>query len=358
MLIKGRNSTPALFGIDFGSSTIKGMLLTKQGEGYSVEAIASEAMPEGAWVDHQIGAPDDIVAALERLRGKLPGKIRRVATAVSGNQVITKVIQLDNGLSELELESQVELEAEKNIPFPIDEISLDFEVLGENPNDSRRDDVLLSAARSEMVNTLAEVLSEAHFQAQVVDVQSHALGRAWQFQLSYQQDPLAQEGVVALIDIGERTMNFAVLTKGEVIYNREQNFGGEQFALQAAPLAQMKPDEANQAWQTLTLSEEVLQMAYPQYVQSLAQQIKRQLSLFISSSGYKNVDAIAISGGVSLDGEIVTQLKGELDLPLIVACPFECMPLSASIQGRNMYLEEGAKYMTALGLALRSFDHV
>ncbi|WP_055732941.1 type IV pilus assembly protein PilM [Agarivorans gilvus] len=353
----GKKSSTALLGIDFGSSTIKGLLLSKSSKGLKVEAVAEVDTPTGALVDNQVVSPEEITESLRELKRKLPSRNRQVATAVAGSHVITKVIYMDSSLSALELETQVELEAENSIPFPIDEISLDFEVLGVNESEPTRNNVLLSAARTEAVSIRAEVLANADFEAKIVDVESHALGRAWNYLLHQQDEEFDPQKVIALVDIGETTLNFAILNKGEVVYNRAQNFGGAQYTQQIASFYSLSVEEAKEMKVSGRLPENYEIDVFAQFVNGVIQNVRRQISLFLSSSGYKTIDAIALSGGSALSDELVFQMQSDLEMPVLKAQPFHDCAVDRSID-REKLRHEGGKYMVALGLALRSFDNV
>ncbi|WP_220720180.1 type IV pilus assembly protein PilM [Agarivorans litoreus] len=353
----GKKTSTALLGIDFGSSTIKGLLLSRSSKGLKVESVAEVETPVGALVDNQVVSPEEITESLRELKRKLSSRSRQVATAVAGSHVITKVIYMDSSLSELELETQVELEAENSIPFPIDEISLDFEVLGVNESEPNRNNVLLSAARTEAVSIRAEVLANADFEAKIVDVESHALGRAWNFVLSQREDDPTENKIIGLVDIGETTLNFAILDKGEVVYNRAQNFGGAQYTQQIASFYSLSIEEAKEMKVSGRLPENYEIDVFAQFVSGVIQNVRRQVSLFLSSSGYKSLDAIAVSGGSALSDELVFQMQTDLEMPVIKAQPFnECL-FDRGID-RERLRQEGGKYMVALGLALRSFDNV
>ncbi|WP_432454732.1 MULTISPECIES: type IV pilus assembly protein PilM [unclassified Agarivorans] len=353
----GKKTSAALLGIDFGSATIKGLLLSKSAQGFKVEAVAEVVTPTGALVDNQVVSPEEITASLRELKRKFPSRNRQVATAVAGSHVITKIIYMDNSLSDLELETQVELEAENSIPFPIDEISLDFEVLGSNESDANRNNVLLSAARTEAVSIRAEVLANADFEAKIVDVESHALGRAWHYLLHHQEDEFDDSKIIGLVDIGESTLNFAILNKGEVVYNRAQNFGGAQYTQQIASFYSLSLEEAKEMKISGRLPENYEIDVFAQFVSGVIQNVRRQVSLFLSSSGYKSLDALGVSGGSALSDELVLQMQNDLELPVIKAEPFNHCQFDRSVDPDGLR-RDGGKYMVALGLALRGFDNV
>ena len=175
LLSKG--SLLSLAGIDFGSQTIKAVTLSGRPGKVHLESVAEIPMPKGTLVDYQLQDIERVGQSLKSLKRLIQGDCQLVATAVTGSNVITKVIQVDANINENELENQVHLEAEQLIPFPLDEVSLDFEILGLTADESRQE-VLLSAARTESVNGRVSGLVEAEMKTMVGDAGANALGRA------------------------------------------------------------------------------------------------------------------------------------------------------------------------------------
>ncbi len=260
--------------------------------------------------------------------------------------MITKVIQVDAALGEKELENQVQLEAEQLIPFPLDEVSLDFEILGK-VNDQERREVLLSAARTESVSGRVTALAEADMTTKVVDVGAHALGRAVLACLPELQE---WEKPVGVIDIGASAMTFAALVKGEVIYSRLQNFGGDQYSQALASFYNLSLDDAEQAkLQGKLPVDHELDVLLP-HMNALLQQVRRNVQLFCSSSGHRELSRLVLTGGGSLLPGLAAQVGSELNCEVLHPDPFA---LFGKPKGEGAV--HGAKFMTALGLALRSF---
>ena len=217
-----------MVGIDIGSHSIKAVLLSETETGLRLEALAIEPMPKGAMSERNIQDIEAIGNVIIKLKRKLPKSLKFASVAVSGQTVITKVIFMDVSLSDAELESQIEIEADSLIPYPLDEVSLDFEKLSINSADPSKINVLLSAARTESVEARVGALSAANLTAKVVDVESYALSRA--MDVYYQQLPSdAYDKTVAVVDIGAVLTLVSVVQSGETIYTRDQVFGGDQY---------------------------------------------------------------------------------------------------------------------------------
>jgi type IV pilus assembly protein PilM len=222
-----KKKTSLMVGIDIGSHTVKAVLLNQGSDGYILEDIAIEPMPRGAVIDREIQDIEAVGKVIAKIRKKISSAVTQAAAAVSGQTVITKVIYMDVTLSEDELASQIEIEADSLIPYPLDEVSLDFESLDVNESDPTKINILLSAARTESVEARVSTLEAGGFQTKVIDVESYAVSRAYDLSLSMLPDD-ANDKTVAIVDIGATMTLFSVTDGGKHIYSRDQIFGGEQ----------------------------------------------------------------------------------------------------------------------------------
>ena len=343
-----KGSLLPLAGIDFGSQSIKAVTLSGRPDKLHIDSVVDTPTPKGSMVDYQLQDIERVIQSLKNLKHQIAGRSDYAATAVTGSNVITKIIQVDASLSDKELENQIQVEAEQIIPFPLDEVSLDFEVLANTRNGSERQSVLLSAARTESVSGRVSALADAGITVKVVDVGAHALGRAV---VACVPELEQIELPVGLLDIGASAMTFVVLVKGEVIYSRLQNFGGDQYSQAIASFYGMTLDEAEQAKIKCILPvDHELDVLMP-HINLLLQQIRRNIQLFCSSSGYREISQLVLTGGGSLLPGLVVQVKNEVNCDVLHPDMFALFgkPKGASD------LAHGAKYMTAFGLALRSF---
>lgn len=345
LLSKG--SLVSLAGIDFGSQTIKAVTISGRPGKVHLGSVAEIPMPRGTLVDYQLQDIERVSQSLKSLKRLVQGDCQNVATAVTGSNVITKIIQVDTNINESELENQVHLEAEQLIPFPLDEVSLDFEILG-MAGDNGRQEVLLSAARTESVSGRVSALTEAGMTTMVVDVGAHALGRAV---LACLPDLQTSEKPVGIVDIGASALTFAALLRGQIIYSRLQNFGGDQYSQALASFYSMSMEEAELAKLQGSLpADHEVDVLLP-HLSTLVLQIRRNVQLFCSSSGNKELSRLVLTGGGSLLPGLTGQIGSELNCEVLHPDPFA---LFGKPQGEGG-LTHGAKYMTALGLALRSF---
>jgi len=343
-----------LLGVAISTTSVKLIELSRTSRRYQVEAYAIEPLPTGAVVEKSIADTQVVGEALRRALRKSKSALRTVATAVAGSAVITKTIEMDAGLSDDELESQLKIEADQYIPFPIDEVALDFEVQGISARNQSQVDVLLAACRRESVENLEATLDIAGLKAEVVDIEAYALERACVL-LSSQLGKDWQQQVVALVDLGATITTLSVLHKGRIIYSREQLFGGQQLTDEIQRRYGLSEVEAEYAKKKGGLPDDYQSDVLQSFKESVASQVSRSLQFFFASGQFHSVDCIVLSGGsasiVGLAG-LIQQKVGARTLP---ANPFAEMTLSSKVEAAAL-ASEASSLMTACGLAMRSFD--
>ncbi|MFC3034131.1 pilus assembly protein PilM [Pseudoalteromonas fenneropenaei] len=349
-----RKQDAIMVGIDIGSHCVKAVLLAKTNSGYRLDAVAIEPIPKGAMVERAIQDIEAIGRVVAKVRKRIPKSVNYAAVAVSGQTVITKVIFMDVSLTDAELESQIAIEADSLIPYPLDEVSLDFEKLAVNEADPSKMNVLLSAARTESVEARAGALEEAGLKAKVVDVESYALGRA--LDVIYDQLPSdAYDKIVAVIDIGAVITLVSVIQSGKTLYTRDQVFGGEQYTNSIVAYYNKTYDEAELGKTTRDLPPNYTFEVLAPFQTALIQQIRRAVQMFMTTSGKDHVDYIVLTGGTaSIDG-LERLLVDELGIHTIVADPFADMEISPKVD-RTLLDRHRPQFAIATGLALRSFS--
>jgi len=349
-----KKKTSLLVGIDIGSHSVKAVLLNQGSEGYILEAMANEPMPRGAIIDREIQDIEAVGKVIAKLRKKITSSVTQAAAAVSGQTVITKVIYMDVALNEQELASQIEIEADSLIPYPLDEVSLDFESLDINESDPTKVNVLLSAARTESVEARVSALEAGGFETKVIDVESYAVSRSYDLSLSSLPDD-AQDKVVAIVDIGAVMTLFSVSDSGNNIYSRDQLFGGEQYTRSIVSYYNQSFEEAETAKVNGDLPPNYTFEVLAPFHTILVQQIRRAIQMFLTSSGKEKIDYLVVSGGCAMVEGIKDLLNDELGIYTVLANPFADMQISSGIDKTE--LEQGSsQYMVAAGLALRSFS--
>tara|TARA_B100002049_G_C16079782_1_gene376651 strand:+ start:70 stop:1116 length:1047 start_codon:yes stop_codon:yes gene_type:complete len=343
-----------MVGIDIGSHCIKAVLLQKTDAGLRLEALAIEPMPKGAISERSIQDIEAIGNVITKLKKKLPKSVQSAAVAVSGQTVITKVIFMDVSLTDAELESQIAIEADSLIPYPLDEVNIDFEKLSINEADPSKVNVLLSAARTESVEARVSALETANLKAKVVDVESYALSRA--MDIYYQQLPSdAFNKCVAVVDIGAVLMLVSVVQAGETIYTRDQVFGGDQYTNSIVSYYNKSFDEAEIGKTTGDLPPNYTFEVLAPFQTSLLQQVRRAVQMFLTTSGKDQVDYIVLTGGTAMIDGLDRLLIEELGIHTVVAEPFANIEIAPKID-RNVLQRHRTQFAIATGLALRSFS--
>ncbi|WP_095151765.1 pilus assembly protein PilM [Pseudomonas sp. Irchel s3b5] len=343
-----------LLGIDIGSTSVKLLELSRQGDRYRVEAYAIEPLPTGAVVEKNIAELEGVGLALARVLVKAKTGLKNVAVAVAGSAVITKTIDMQAGLSDDEMETRLKIEADQYIPYSLDEVAIDFDVQGASARNPERVNVLLAACRKEKVEVLEAALTLAGLTARVVDVEAYALERS--FGLLASGLAASGEGLtVALVDIGATMTTLSVLHCGRIIYSREQLFGGRQLNEEIQRRYGLSVEQADLAKKNGGLPSDYVNEVLQPFREALVQQVSRSLQLFFASGHSKTVDHILLAGGTASVPGLERLIEQQLNTPARIANPFSDMVLGGKVDGVAL-ANDAPALMIACGLALRSFD--
>jgi len=346
------SDTPALVALDISSSRVKLLELSGNPGRYQIKAYANEPLPPQAISDHQIVEPEAVAQVIKRAMERADSKVKHAAVAVTGSNVISKIIDMPATLSPDEIEQQIGFEADQYIPYPIDEVSLDFQIIGPSTHDPEMNSVLLAACRRDNVDARVAAVEMAGLKTHVVDVEAYALQNACQLLID-QLPPSVDEQTIAIADFGASITSINVLVDRETIYTREQNFGGKQLVEQIQRRYELDPEQAYAKLRKGDLDEEFLREVLPPFAESMAQQIDRSLQFFFSASTqHASVDQVILVGGCGLLPGIDDLVRGYLDIPTSVGNPLAGMQASASARRNNIESESSA-LMVATGLALR-----
>jgi type IV pilus assembly protein PilM len=348
-----RGAQAPLVGVDIGTSSVKLLQLAAAGSGYRVEAFAIEPLPEGAVSEGSIAEPEQVADAVKRALKRGDFKVKACAMAVTGSAVITKVINLPAELSEEDIEGQIEVEAGQYIPYPREEVSLDFEVLGPSPRNADLLEILLAASKTEHVDTRREVAELAGLTVKVIDVESYAIANA--FDLVRKRAGIDESETVGVLNIGSTVSTMIVLRANRTVYSREHGFGGHQlveecmrrYGMDAEQAAFLQRGEEPPAG----FEDEVLEP----FRQNVIQQISRALQFYSSSSDYSSISTLFMTGGGASIPGLAEAVGNEVGMSCEVADPLKDLRLSPRINARALEQARPA-LTTACGLALRGFD--
>ena len=353
-----RSKKQALLGLDISSTAVKLLELSmssgRSGTKYRVESYAVEPLPANAVVEKNIADIDAVGQAVLNVVKRASTKTRQASVAVSGSAVITKVITMSAALSDQDRENQIQLEADQYIPYPLEEVNIDFEVLGISEKNPEMVDVLLAASRSENVDDRVAALEIAGLTAAVVDVEAFAMENAFS-QIADQLPEYGDDQTVAIADIGATITTLNVLHNSKVIYTREQNFGGKQLTEEIQRRYGLSHQEAGMAKRQGGLPDNYVPEVLDPFKEAMAQQVSRSLQFFFSSSAYNTVDNIVLAGGCASIPGVDELIEEKIGTATIVANPFASMSVSSNVKPQSLS-NDASSLMIACGLALRSFD--
>ena len=343
-----------MLGIDISSSSVKLVELgqTRAGD-FILERCAIEPLERGWINDGNIEKFDEVVEAVQRVVKKSGSKTKNVALALPASAVITKKIILPGGLSDQELEMQVESEANQYIPFSLDEVSLDFCVVGPSSTSMGDVEVLIAASRKEKVSDRQGLAEAAGLKPVVMDVESYAsrmaAGRVIETLPNQGMDSL-----VALFEVGALTTSMQVIRNEDVLYERDQAFGGAQLTQLIVRQYGFSPDEAESKKRSGDLPEDYRAAVLDPFIESMAQEVARALQFFFTSTPHNKIDHILLAGGsASLPG-LTEAVTHHTSFACQVINPFDAMEMASTVHSRKI-AREAPSYLTATGLAMRRF---
>jgi type IV pilus assembly protein PilM len=346
---------PPLFGMDISSTAVKMVELADAGKGESrIERYAIEPLPREAVVDGNIANLEAVAEAVRRAWKKLGTRTKHVALALPTAAVITKKIIVQAGLREEDLEIQVESEANQYIPFSLEEVNLDFQVIGPSPANPEEVEVLIAASRKEKVVDRVAAAEAAGLRATVMDVESFAMQAA--FELLKQQLPNeGRDQNVAVVDIGANIMNITILRNDEAVYSREQAFGGNQLTQDIARQYSLSTEEAEAAKVSGGLPDAYESEVLRPFLENCAVEVQRAMQFFFTSTQYNSIEHILLSGGCSVLPGLDEAVSSKTRVNTLIANPFANMQVSPRLQLKRLIADAPA-LMIACGLAMRRFD--
>ena len=343
-----------MLGLDISSSSVKLVELGQDKTGALVlERCAIEPLERGWISDGNIEKFDEVAEAVRRVVRKSGTKTRNVAMALPPSAVITKKIILPGGMSDSELELQVEIEANQYIPFPLDEVSLDFCVVGPSANSAGDIEVLIAASRKEKVQDIQGLAEAAGLKPVIVDVESYASRLA----TSRLIESLPKKGVgsiVALFEVGALTTSMQVIRNDEVLYDRDQAFGGAQLTQLIVRQYGFSLEEAESKKRNGELPDDYESSVLNPFVESMVHEIGRALQFFFTSTPHNKVDCVMLAGGSAALPGLTAAVTKHTTFACSLVNPFEGMEIGDGVR-LNKMTREAPSYLTACGLALRRF---
>ena len=335
-------------GIDIGSSSVKLVQLREQKGTYSLVKVGILPLPAEAIVDNTLMDSSSIVETIRNLLKSLTVKATEAACSISGNAVIIRKIVLPAMTSE-ELEDQIQWEAEQYIPFDINDVNIDFQILAQDERDPSKMNVLLVASKKDIVNDYLTVFNETGLKLSVIDVDSFAVQNA--FEISYDVFP---EEVIALVNIGANIMNLNIVKGGASLFTRDVQMGGSVYTDEIQKQFGVSSEEAER----IKISGECPDLVRLQDIMSrlnetLALEMRRSLDFYNSTANEGKIGKVYLSGGAAKTAMLADAVGQRLSVPVEVLNPF--LKIKRDDKDFDLgYLREIAPLMTvAMGLATR-----
>lgn len=298
-----------VIGVDIGTHSIKLVELEGSTAKPRVVAWGVAPLPVGAFSENSIANAGLISEALNGLIIKSGARGENVAVSISSSHAITKILGMPSDISELEMEEQISIEALHFIPYPIDEVNIDFEVLGPSSINEQENDVLLVACRRSIVDDYIDLIEDSGLGLDYIDIDTYALERVYRSQNNLNAN---SDQPIALFDIGSSSSHLLVLDDNRVLYSRHQNFGAAQLIKLIRKEYGVSADEAEEILHSSQPPGDFLTAAQEPFVEMLRQEISRALQFFYSSSAFSNIDSVVLSGAcTSLNG-----LAGDLEVKM------------------------------------------
>ena len=344
-----------LLGLDITTSSVKLIELVAGGGQYRVESYAAEPTPANAINEKTIVDAEAVGEAIRRAVKRSGAKSKEVAIAISGDAAITKIIQMPRNLRGADLEAQVQLQADQYIPFPMDEVSYDFEVIGPSEKDAESIDVLLVATRTENVEQRQAAVNAAGLVARIVDVEAFALENACKL-MTHQMPDGGIDRTIAVADFGASSTTFSVLKNLRVVYTRDFAFGGQQLTEEIMRTYGLSMEEAGRAKKEGGLPGNYQAEVLDPFIDDMTQQVSRSLQFYLASgSGREQPEKLLICGGCANIPGVADVLTSRVGISAERGDPLGQMKISTRALAQGVK-KDATALLTACGLALRSFD--
>lgn len=349
-----RKKKPPLVGIDISSSAVKLLELSRSGDQYKVERYTVEPLSQNALAENAITDVEQVSRAVDRAVKRSGTKRRHAAVAVASSHVITKTITMPSGMREQELEQQIEMEADHYIPYPLEEVNLDFEVVGPSDVNPNEDDVIIAACRKEIVDDYIAVIEGPGLTPAVIDVDAFAMETAYSMITPH----LPGGGVgstVAVIDFGATTTHMNVMHNNRSVYTRDHAFGGKQLTEEIQRRYGLSYEEAGLAKKVGGLPDNYQTDILQPFMEAMCQETMRALQFFYSSTQFNSVDHILLAGGCAQIAGVDELVANRVGVPTATTNPFSDMTLTSRVKPQ-MLSSDAPSLMVACGLAARTFD--
>jgi type IV pilus assembly protein PilM len=347
----GLGKSKEVVGLDIGSSAVKAVELRPVGKGFKVTAFATEPVPPDSIVDGAIVDGTAVSDAIKRLFQNKAFKTKEVAASLSGNAVIVKKISLPI-MTPQELSESIHWEAEQYIPFDIQDVNLDYQVLDSGADGKGTMDVLLVAAKKEKIADYTGVISQAGRTPVVVDVDAFALQNA--YEMNYAPE---SGSVVVLLNAGASAININILSGDQSLFTRDISMGGNAYTEAVQKELGLTFEHAEQAKRGQPVDgvsfDEVRPVLHAM-TENVLLEIQKTFDFFKATTSQDKIDRIVLCGGASRVDSLAELLEERFGAPVEFLDPFKAVTFDAKRLGIDNPADIAPTAAVAVGLALRT----
>lgn len=347
-------SKEPIVGVDLSSSSIKVLELSQDNDdNYKVEHYAIEPLKPGVIVEHKIKDPDAVSRTLRKAIEKSKVKSKKLCLSIPSSEATTKIIQLNLPKGEADIQSELDVEADKYIPFDMEDINIDFALLGKNEEDEELSDVLIALAKKEYVESRIDICEAADLEPSIMDIDIFSIERALNIVTNNLED--IDQKYVALFDIGATSTGLNIFHKGNCVYTRQQSFGGQHLTDEIQNRYGLTYEEALIARRFGDLPNDYATEVLEPFKGTVAQQVARACQFFFSSGEYSTIDYIFLTGGVSTLPGLDKLIQEKTEIKTLLSNPFAEMQVADHIKA-EILAQDAPVLMNSCGLALRNFN--
>jgi type IV pilus assembly protein PilM len=336
--------------IDIGSSAVKLVQLREAKGTYHLVSLGIGYLPPEAIVDNSIMDSSSVVEVIRNLVESHKVKTKNVATSISGHSVIIRKIQLPI-MTDEELESSIQWEAEQYIPFEISEVNLDFQILGTDPKDPSQMNVILVAAKKDFVADHVAVFKESGLTPVIMDIDCFAVENAFEVNYGFSEDE-----IVALVNMGASAVNVNVLKAGVSVFTRDIQVGGNlinEELQKRLGLSNEHAEKAKLGVEAISVTAEAIAEVMLDAAENLAQEVQRSLDFFAATSADEKINKIFITGGVAKIALVREAIERRIGVSVEVINPFRQVMINEKNFDLDYVDSIGPIFTVAAGLAMR-----
>lgn len=342
-----------IIGVDLSSGSIKLLHLALLDSGWRVENYAYSSLPEGVYDAGVIKNHSLFSEMMQVLFQELKLDTRKVAVSLPDSFVINKVIQVSEELNEMEMEELITIESDSYFPYPIEEVNFDFQILGASEKAPTLMDVLLVATRKDNVRNLQDAFAEARLELSVLDVQSYAVERVLPLVWHETFEEGENQGITLIVDIGFQHTRLYAFSEDNVVFVREEEFGGRQLLDMIAAQYDVNIDVARNHLLSQRLSADFQEQVCMPFFNLLTTQINRLIDFFFSVSHFGEAHRLYLAGGVANMSNITSFIEEKVKIPTFLINPFEKMTFAPHVDRQHL-ISSGSAWIETCGLAMRN----